>query len=196
MQVLCKLFFYITRVYDRLYSTVNPMKYLDSDVIYCVYLLDAHTYIHTYIHNIYIHTYIHIFIHTYIHAYIHTYTIGLECILHYYTIYPHSINSSNFPTKGESQFSYLVLWVEGGEGQFPYHISTSIVGGGGGGEGQFPYLISTSIVYTDRVRGTSTDDTARTIPLFTLYSNINFPCHRLCMHARCELVNLCSHYST
>ena len=32
----------------------------------------------------------------------------------------------------------------------------------------------------------------RTIPLFTLYSNINFPCYRSCMHARCELVNLCS----
>ena len=88
------------------------MKYLGN---YCVYLLDAHTYLYTY-------------------------TIGLEYILHYYTIYPHSINSSNFPTKGESQFFYLV--------------STSIVYAeeGKGGEGQFPYLISTSIVYTEGLR--------------------------------------------
>ena len=69
------------------------MKYLDSDVIYLCILGGC--------------------------TYIHTYTIGLECILHYYTIYLHSINSSNFPTKGEGQFSC--------------HISTSIVGGGGGG---------------------------------------------------------------
>ena len=111
------------------------MKYLDSDVIYLCILGGC--------------------------TYIHTYTIGLECILHYYTIYLHSINSSNFPTKGEGQFSYHIStsivggggggrpvslphkhqycrWRRGGgEGQFPYHISTSIVGGGGGGRPVF-----------------------------------------------------------
>ena len=33
MQVLCKLLFYTTGVYDQLYSAVHPMKYLESDVM-------------------------------------------------------------------------------------------------------------------------------------------------------------------
>ena len=36
MQVLCKLLFYTTGVYDLLYSAVHPMKYLESDVMYSV----------------------------------------------------------------------------------------------------------------------------------------------------------------
>ena len=38
MQVLCKVLFYgsyITGVYGLLYSAVHPMKYLDSDVMWC-----------------------------------------------------------------------------------------------------------------------------------------------------------------
>ena len=42
MQVLCEVLFYssyITEVHGLLYSAVHPMKFLDSDVMWCKYIL-------------------------------------------------------------------------------------------------------------------------------------------------------------